>query len=146
MVCKKSEEDGCFWILAHLAQVHACFNIVHTEPLWWKEVLAVLSFNWWFRKIEKIKRKTFKSLRLRPVNKCQHKSTPDSVGCRLPAGSNSFRSEQLAQSAPPWQTRSFLWILESTKDFKHLMLQRHSACHCSTSSVHPLKLIPGLFF
>ena len=50
------------WLLLnpnYLTQVHACLNIVHMKPLWWKEVLTVLSFNWWFKKIEKIKQKNF---------------------------------------------------------------------------------------
>ena len=29
----------------HLTQVHAFFNIVHMEPFWWEEVLAILSSN-----------------------------------------------------------------------------------------------------
>ena len=52
----------------HLTQLHAIFNIVHMEPLWWEEIFAILRFNRDIKK-GKVNRQTRKGYLLKLVQK-----------------------------------------------------------------------------
>ena len=70
----------------HLTQVHAFFNVVHMKPFCWKEVLAVLSLNYWNTKLvnEGLKRENWdprrcvstRALPILWVTGCQLAQTP----------------------------------------------------------------------
>ena len=55
----------------------------------------------WIIETEKAGKRGFKKGKLRPAKMCQHTSTPDSVGYRLPAGSNCCQSGRPTKSEPP---------------------------------------------